>query len=136
MLVSPRSTPECKNVPGFVILVYLCWCGSRKCHRYGCLPVPAALALLRSASNRDMGRIAVKAILNTWQRTLRGRLPSLSIEITRECPLRCPGCYAYEDQHLGGGGVTLRGLSDFKGQELVDGVLELVDRLKPLHLSI
>src|SRR5262249_28726239 len=61
--------------------------------------------------------------------------PSLSIEITRECPLRCPGCYAYGDSHLGGG-VTLRSLQDRKGQALVEGVLELVDRVKPLHLSI
>jgi sulfatase maturation enzyme AslB (radical SAM superfamily) len=30
----------------------------------------------------------------------------------------------------------LRDLNDRKGQELVDGVLEVVDRLKPLHLSI
>jgi len=66
---------------------------------------------------------------------LKGERPSLSIEITRECPLKCPGCYAYEDGHLGGG-VTLRGLRDRKGQELVDGVLEVVDRLRPLHLSL
>jgi MoaA/NifB/PqqE/SkfB family radical SAM enzyme len=59
----------------------------------------------------------------------------MSIEITRECPLRCPGCYAYGDDHLGGD-VTLREVRDFKGQELVDGVLALVDRHKPLHLSI
>jgi len=32
--------------------------------------------------------------------------------------------------------MTLRGLRDHKGQELIDGVLEVVDRLKPLHLSI
>lgn len=32
--------------------------------------------------------------------------------------------------------MTLRELNDYKGQELVDGVIELVDRLKPLHLSI
>jgi sulfatase maturation enzyme AslB (radical SAM superfamily) len=32
--------------------------------------------------------------------------------------------------------VTLRELSDRKGQELVDGVLEVVQRLRPLHLSI
>ena len=30
----------------------------------------------------------------------------LSIEITRECPLSCPGCYAYDDAHLGGGTVS------------------------------
>src|SRR5215475_5768239 len=81
-----------------------------------------------------MGRIAVKAILNTWQRTLRGRPPSLSIEITRECPLRCPGCYAYEDAHLGM--TNLRSLSDFKGQELIRQVRELVEEHNPLHLSI
>ncbi len=74
-------------------------------------------------------------IVKAWGKILKGERPSLSIEITRECPLRCPGCYAYEDAHLGGG-VTLRELNDRKGQELVDGVLEVVDRLKPLHLSI
>lgn len=74
-------------------------------------------------------------IISAWRRILRGERPSLSIEITRECPLRCPGCYAYDDAHLGGG-ITLRGLRDRKGQELIDGVLEVVDRLKPLHLSI
>ena len=72
-------------------------------------------------------------ILKAWGKILKGEAPSLSIEITKECPLRCPGCYAYEDAHLGGG-VTLRRLNDRKGQELIDGVLELVDRLKPLHL--
>jgi len=70
-----------------------------------------------------------------WGKILKGERPSLSIEITRECPLRCPGCYAYENDHLGGG-VTLRELNDRKGQELIDGVLEIADRLKPLHLSI
>jgi len=32
--------------------------------------------------------------------------------------------------------MTLRSLHDRKGQELIDGVLDIVDRLKPLHLSI
>src|SRR5271154_1431010 len=76
-----------------------------------------------------------REIIQAWGKILKGDQPSLSIEITRECPLRCPGCYAYEDGHLGGG-QTLRQLIDRKGQALVDGVLELVDRLKPLHLSI
>lgn len=74
-------------------------------------------------------------VLKAWSKILKGERPSLSIEITRECPLRCPGCYAYEEAHLGGG-VTLRELNDRKGQFLIDGVLETVDRLKPLHLSI
>ena len=74
-------------------------------------------------------------IIRAWRKILKGERPSLSIEITRECPLRCPGCYAYDDAHLGGG-MMLRGLRDYKGQELIDRILEIVDRLKPLHLSI
>lgn len=74
-------------------------------------------------------------VISAWRKILRGERPSLSIEITRECPLQCPGCYAYDDAHLGGG-ATLRSLADRKGQELIDGVLALVDRIRPLHLSI
>lgn len=73
-------------------------------------------------------------ILQTWGRALTGRVPTLSLEITRECPLRCPGCYAYEDAHLGT--TNLRSLSDFKGEELIRRVLKLVDEQDPLHLSI
>lgn len=74
-------------------------------------------------------------IIQAWRKILNGERPSLSIEITRECPLKCPGCYAYHDQHLQGG-ATLRSLSDRKGQALIDGVLELVDRIRPLHVSL
>jgi MoaA/NifB/PqqE/SkfB family radical SAM enzyme len=75
-------------------------------------------------------------VLAAWRTILTGHKPSLSIEITRECPLRCPGCYAYGDTHLGSTGVTLRQLNDFKGDDLVRGVLDLVAQYKPLHLSI
>jgi sulfatase maturation enzyme AslB (radical SAM superfamily) len=34
------------------------------------------------------------------------------------------------------GGVTLRSLSDFKGDALVQGVIDLVDKVKPLHVSL
>jgi MoaA/NifB/PqqE/SkfB family radical SAM enzyme len=74
-------------------------------------------------------------VLHAWKKILCGEKPSLSIEITRECPLRCPGCYAYAPSHLGDG-RGLRDLSDSKGQSLVDGVLEVVDRYRPLHLSL
>ncbi len=77
----------------------------------------------------------MEGIIGAWGRILAGYTPALSIEITRECPLRCPGCYAYGDEHLGGD-VTLRQLHDYKGQELIDGVLALVDRQRPLHVSI
>jgi MoaA/NifB/PqqE/SkfB family radical SAM enzyme len=74
-------------------------------------------------------------VVQAWGRILAGHRPNLSIEITKECPLRCPGCYAYGDEHLGGD-VTLRGLSDFKGEELIERFMALVDRHRPLHLSI
>src|SRR5580658_4880816 len=74
-------------------------------------------------------------VLKAWGKILKGERPSLSIEITRECPLRCPGCYAYDPAHLGGE-ITLRDLNDRKGDALVSGVLEVVDRFKPLHLSL
>ena len=76
-----------------------------------------------------------KAVLRAWSRILTGYQPNLSVEITRECPLRCPGCYAYGDDHLGGG-VVLRQLADVKGPALVDGMLALVRRHRPIHLSI
>jgi len=74
-------------------------------------------------------------VLQAWGRILTGRRPNLSVEITRECPLRCPGCYAYEDGHLGGD-VTLRGLADYRGDELVHRFMTLIDRRRPLHVSI
>ena len=74
------------------------------------------------------------AILFAWGRVLRGRKPLLSIEITKECPLRCPGCYAYEPEHLGE--TPLRQLADYRGSQLVEGVLGLVRRHRPLHISI
>jgi MoaA/NifB/PqqE/SkfB family radical SAM enzyme len=77
----------------------------------------------------------MKGIIQSWGRILAGYTPSLSIEITRECPLRCPGCYAYGADHLGGD-VTLREVRDFKGQQLIDGVLALVDRYRPVHVSL
>ncbi|MFN0088377.1 MAG: radical SAM protein [Blastocatellia bacterium] len=76
-----------------------------------------------------------KDVMVAWGRILQGYSPSLSIEITRECPLRCPGCYAYEPAHLRELG-PLRELSDYKGQELVAEVLALVESHRPLHLSI
>jgi MoaA/NifB/PqqE/SkfB family radical SAM enzyme len=77
----------------------------------------------------------MEGIITAWGRILRGYRPALSIEITRECPLRCPGCYAYGDQHLGGD-LTLRQVTDYKGQELIDRVFAIVDEEKPIHVSI
>ncbi len=73
-------------------------------------------------------------LMRAWGRILLGYTPSLSIEVTRECPLSCPGCYAYGEGHLSG--PLLRQLSDFKGQELVDGILHLVDLHRPVQVSL
>src|SRR5580658_162906 len=74
-------------------------------------------------------------ILSVWGRVLRGQTPFLSIEITKECPLRCPGCYAYTPDHLGAQ-TTLRQLSDYRGPDLVAAVTALVRRVRPVHVSI
>jgi sulfatase maturation enzyme AslB (radical SAM superfamily) len=79
--------------------------------------------------------LAAGEVVRAWGRILAGHRPNISIEITKECPLRCPGCYAYGDEHLGGG-ITLRGLSDYKGEELVSRFMAMVDRYNPLHVSI
>jgi len=79
--------------------------------------------------------MTAREILRAWRKILGGRVPMLSIEITRECPLKCPGCYAFGDEHLGGG-VTLRELHDLHGDALVEGVLRLVRKHRPMHVSI
>jgi MoaA/NifB/PqqE/SkfB family radical SAM enzyme len=79
--------------------------------------------------------VGARELVQAWGRILSGHSPNISIEITKECPLRCPGCYAYGDEHLGGE-VTLRGLSDYKGDELVSRFMALIDRFRPLHVSI
>lgn len=74
-------------------------------------------------------------VIQAWGKILTGHKPSLSIEITKECPLRCPGCYAYADGHVGSG-ISLRDLADKRGDTLVRDFLALVDQHRPLHLSI
>src|SRR3954470_309787 len=79
--------------------------------------------------------VHTRDVLAAWWGILNGKSPMLSIEITRECPLSCPGCYAYGDSHLGGE-KTLSELSDFRGDALVDGVLDLVRKHQPMHVSL
>jgi len=74
-------------------------------------------------------------VFASWGKILAGKTPLLSIEITSEYPLSCPGCYAYGDHHLGGL-TTLRGLSDSRGDSLVTGILKLVDEHDPVQLSL
>ena len=74
-------------------------------------------------------------VIRAWASILAGRAPSLSIEITKECPLRCPGCYAFDSAHLGGT-TQLRELSDYRGDDLVVRILALIDEMRPLHVSL
>ncbi len=88
-----------------------------------------------SDGHRVTGYMRGGDFISGWGKILRGKLPLLSIEITSECPLSCPGCYAYGDRHLGGG-VTLTQLSDSRGETLVQGILRLVDQHDPMQLSL
>jgi sulfatase maturation enzyme AslB (radical SAM superfamily) len=74
-------------------------------------------------------------ILRVWGRVLRGQRPFLSLEITKECPLHCPGCYAYSPDHIGPH-TTLRQLADYRGPDLVRAAVSVVRRLRPVHVSI
>lgn len=74
-------------------------------------------------------------ILPAWWRILHGYRPFLSIEITRECPLRCTGCYVYEPGHLNNGG-TVQALREYHGEELVERILALTRQYRPLHISL
>jgi len=78
--------------------------------------------------------VEIRTLLRAWGGMLRGRSPLLSIEITRECPLRCPGCYAYEPMHLGGA-ITLREVHDLRGDPLVERVLDLIREHRPVQVS-
>lgn len=69
-------------------------------------------------------------ILLAWWRILSGYRPALSIELTKECPLSCPGCYAFSPQHLAGESIT--SVADSAGTKLVDDVLSLIEEKKPL----
>jgi MoaA/NifB/PqqE/SkfB family radical SAM enzyme len=90
---------------------------------------------MRMPSSESNGKVTLRNLLKGWGHLLTGYVPLLSIEITRECPLSCPGCYAYGDNHLGDG-HTLRELADYRGDALVNGVLDLVRRNKPMHVSL
>jgi organic radical activating enzyme len=77
----------------------------------------------------------VRSIIPAWGLILRGYRPFLSVEITKECPLSCPGCYAFEPGHLNNG-CDSRSLTDLRGDELIEGILSLVRRHHPLHVSL
>src|SRR6516225_9204416 len=79
--------------------------------------------------------LTAREMFTAWGRILAGNVPMMSIEITRECPLSCPGCYAYSESHLAGS-VQLRDLSDSRGDALINGVLELVRKHRPMHVSL
>jgi MoaA/NifB/PqqE/SkfB family radical SAM enzyme len=87
------------------------------------------------SSDNATPSLTYRDVLSAWWKILSGSAPMLSIEITRECPLSCPGCYAYGETHLGGA-VTLRDLNDLRGDALLEGVLGLVRKHRPMHVSL
>lgn len=73
-------------------------------------------------------------VVRAWGRIVQGFRPILSVEITNRCPLSCPGCYAYQPTHVNGTPLELIG--EETGQDLVQGVQELVAKHRPLLVSI
>lgn len=73
-------------------------------------------------------------IFRAWGQILLGRKPVLAIELTNKCPLSCPGCYAYQPNHVSGNG--LESISEYRGDELVDRVLGLLDARRPHGLFL
>jgi len=73
-------------------------------------------------------------IFKAWYRILQSRTSVLALEITNKCPLSCPGCYAYQPNHVSG--LPLEALSDYRDQDLVDRVLKLLDDRQPLGVFL
>ena len=75
-------------------------------------------------------------VLQAWATILSGRAPSLSIEITKECPLRCPGCYAFDAAHLGSDTLAPPALRLQGTTSSSPASSPFVDERKPLHVSL
>ena len=41
-------------------------------------------------------------VFKAWYRVLKGQKSVIALEITNKCPLSCPGCYAYQPNHVSG----------------------------------
>jgi organic radical activating enzyme len=80
-------------------------------------------------------RMRSSDIFPVWGRILRGFQPFLSVEITKECPLQCPGCYAYAPGHLNER-HSIRSVPEWRGNELIDRFFAGVRLFHPLHVSI
>ena len=77
-------------------------------------------------------------VIQAWSKILGGRPPSLSIEITKECPLQCPRVLRIWMRRISRRfDSTASIFSDFQGRhQLVSRVLALIDEHKPLHVSL
>jgi sulfatase maturation enzyme AslB (radical SAM superfamily) len=98
-------------------------------------PSGSAASSCSSYSGRVIRLMRPSAIFSAWGRILTGYRPFLSVEITKQCPLRCPGCYAFDSGHLNNS-HSIRELKEWSGTDLVDRTLELVRQSRPLHVSI
>ena len=80
-----------------------------------------------SLTPRDLAR--------AWWRVLSGSVPLLSIEITRECPAELSGMLRLRRQSPRQRDHTA-GTSGLPRRCLVEGVLDLVRRHRPMHVSL
>lgn len=73
-------------------------------------------------------------VLKAWKRILTGHYPVLAVELTSKCPLSCPGCYAFQPNHVNG--KPLSSLIEYRGEALVSHLLDLLDDRQPLGVFI
>ena len=74
-------------------------------------------------------------IVQAWGKILKGEKPPAFDRNYQGMPVEMPRLLRVRRRPFGGG-PTPRDLNDRRGQALVDGVLEVVYCIKPLHLSI
>ncbi|MEW6364289.1 MAG: hypothetical protein AB1714_06575 [Acidobacteriota bacterium] len=66
----------------------------------------------------------MEGIIRAWGRILNGYKPNLSIEVTRECPLRCSQCGC-----MAAAGLGAVGRHRLPGGVMVGTVFELSERV-------
>jgi len=89
---------------------------------------------LSSCRCRQKGNDETSEVLHAWRGILSAGRPSLSIEITKECPLRCLDA-THLTKHIWEGRSSSPALG-LPREELVRRVLALADEYEPLHVSL
>ena len=80
--------------------------------------------------------VNARDVIHAWGRILAGYRPNLSIEITRECPLRCPRLLRLRRRTSRRRRHAARVCPTTRATSSSTRFMALVDEHRPLHLSI